>query len=576
MNHDSCTNLPALCDDNKLINLWRHHDPATKSFMEISSATGLANGDYLENNKIEAAVSPIGDSFDCSASTGLAAELNSEKSNCIAVLENSSEKNLDVDLLDNFFDLSDVGGYRVEYRFKAMVAALELSIQQGIREDSCFWSNLVGDAEQIDNSLLFDRLLLDIDKKVSLQLDAILHHPEWQRVESAWRSLDYLLQQAGNNNTVIVEMLDVSLSEWEDHFAENRPEHSHLHRIIYQNAYDMPGAFPYTSIVSGYYFQPHQANLRLLEKMTTVAMSAHCPLLANVSHNFFRKKSMSDVATIQDVSSYLSQADYISWQSFREKECARYAGLALPRFLLRSLYGKDIAVRGFPYREFINPLHPEKHLWAPASFALASNMIRSFVRHGWPVHIRGPRSGGKVLALPLISYGHQEFQIPTEMLIPEARELQLANSGFIPLSYYAGTEYACFFSANAVHKPMLYDSAAATSNSRINARLPYVFLTSRVAHYIKVLQREVIGVQCAAGQLQDQLQRWLQGMVTQMNQPDADLMARYPLRQAKVIVSEKDDNPGFFHVELSLVPHFQVEGMDVQLFLVSKLPGGKG
>ena len=417
--------------------------------------------------------------------------------------------------------------------------------------------------------------MISIDQRMGEQLDEILHHPKWQPIESAWKSLHGLLEHAKNNPQVEVELMDVSRADWEDHFTDRTAEASHLHRIIYQQAYDMPGATPYSAIVTGYVFDYRMMSLSLLEKMATVSMMAHCPVLANVDYLFFRKQTMAEVSNIQDMGSYLSQSDFINWQAFREKECARYVGLAMPRFLLRPLYGEDIAVRGFCYTEYVNPLIPDNHLWSPASMALAGNMIRSFINYGWPVHIRGPRSGGKVSAMPLVRYSHHEFQVPTEMLIPEARELQLANAGFIPLSYYAGTEYACFFSANSAHKAMLYDTALATSNSRINARLPYIFLSSRIAHYIKVLQREVIGMQCAAQQLEDNLNRWLQGLVTKMNQPSSDLAARYPLREAMVRVRDHGANPGFFRVELSVVPHFQVEGLDVHLFLVSRLPTGK-
>lgn len=428
--------------------------------------------------------------------------------------------------------------------------------------------------EQAEQSICLQNLIHQIDTKLSIQLDTILHHPQWQQMESAWRSLSYLLPPQ-NNQQIIVEMLDATQDEWQQHFEDNPKQNNRLQQIIYQNAYDLPGAFPYSSMISGYSFNTQPPQLKLLEKVAEIAMHSHCPFIANVDHQFFEKSDINQLTNIHDINAYFSQPQYIHWQAFRKKDCARYVGLALPKFLLRYPYGEQAPTGSLNYHEKIDPNLPEQHLWAPASFALGYNIIRSYAQHGWPVHIRGPQSGGKIQGLPLIQYGCHELQIPTQLLIPEAREVALAEAGLIPLSYYAGTEFACFFSANSAQKAEVYTTDEATSNSRINARLPYVYLSSRIAHYIKVLQREVIGMQCAAQQLQDDLNIWLQSLVTKMSQPDRQLTARYPLREAQVLVKESSDNPGFFKIELSLVPHFQVEGMDVHLFLVSRLPSNK-
>jgi type VI secretion system protein ImpC len=205
-------------------------------------------------------------------------------------------------------------------------------------------------------------------------------------------------------------------------------------------------------------------------------------------------------------------------------------------------------------------------------------MVESFVTNGWCVQIRGPESGGKVENLPIHNFDvgkGTELKIPTEILIPETREFEFANQGFIPLSYYKGRNYACFFSANSAQKPEEYDSADATANCRINSRLPYIFLTSRLAHYLKVLQRENIGASKSASDLEQELNSWIKSLVTQMKNPGPELAATHPLSYGEVKVAENEDNPGFFKVSLAVVPHFQVEGIDVNLSLVSKLPQGK-
>lgn len=467
-----------------------------------------------------------------------------------------------------FSDIHYIASASLEERFQATLHALAVALDS-------YNIPISSSAVVVDTETSISLILNQIDQAATRQIDSILHHPQWKKVEASWKSLAYLIAAANNQSQVSIELLDCEKSEWIQHFSLNKSGQSKLYQLLYENSYDLPGAFPYTAVVTGYYFKSTQSDLDLLEKMSTIAMQSHCPLLANTDHEFFNKRDMIELSKINDTTAFLSQTNFIHWRSFREKACARYVGLCLPRFLLRNLYGNQQPIRSFNYHETAALDQSEQYLWAAASFALGGNIITSFIKHGWPVHIRGPRSGGKISGLPMIHYGCHELQLPTQMLIPESKEMQLAQAGFIPLSYYAGTEFACFFSANSVQKPKHYDSAKATSNSRINARLPYIFLSSRIAHYIKVLQREVIGMQCAAQQLEYSLNKWLQGLVTKMADPDAKLTARYPLRHAHACVAESSDNPGFFRVNLELVPHFQVEGMDVHLYLVSQLPSGK-
>lgn len=221
------------------------------------------------------------------------------------------------------------------------------------------------------------------------------------------------------------------------------------------------------------------------------------PFIGSVGPKFFLKNSMEEVAAIKDIGNYFDRAEYIKWKSFRDTDDSRYVGLVMPRVLGRLPYGPDtVPVRSFNYVEEVKGPDHEKYLWTNASFAFAANMVKSFVNNGWCVQIRGPQAGGAVADLPIHLYdlgtGNQ-VKIPSEVMIPETREFEFSNLGFIPLSYYKNRDYACFFSANSAQKPALYDTADATANSRINARLPYIFLLSRIAHYLKIIQRENIG-----------------------------------------------------------------------------------
>jgi len=212
-------------------------------------------------------------------------------------------------------------------------------------------------------------------------------------------------------------------------------------------------------------------------------------------------------------------------------------------------------------------------------FAFAANIAASFAKHGWAVNIRGPEAGGKVENLPVHLYDAGkglQLKIPTEVIISETRELELANLGFIPLSYYKNSDFACFFSANSVQKPAEYSTAEATANSQINARMPYIFLVSRIAHYLKVLQRENIGTSKGRQVLENELNAWLQTLVTRMKDPEPELIATHPLKDGRVTVREIPENPGYYSVELYVMPHFQIEGIDIRLNLVAQLPSTEG
>ncbi|CAI8917640.1 MULTISPECIES: type VI secretion system contractile sheath large subunit [Pseudomonas] len=433
--------------------------------------------------------------------------------------------------------------------------------------------------ERLDKALL-DEHIASLDEQISRQLDAVMHHPDFQRVESTWRGVKSLIDQTDFRRNVRIELLDISKDHLVQDF-EDAPEiaQSGLYFHSYIQEYDTPGGEPIAAAISNYEFDRSPQDVALLRNVSKVAAAAHMPFIGSVGPAFFGKESMEEVAAIKDIGNYFDRAEYIKWKAFRDSDDARYIGLTMPRVLGRLPYGPDtIAVRSFNYIESVKGPDHDKYLWTNASFAFAANMVKSFISNGWCVQIRGPQSGGAVTGLPIHLYdlgtGNQ-VKIPSEVMIPETREFEFANLGFIPLSYYKNRDYACFFSANSSQKPALYDTADATANSRINSRLPYIFLLSRIAHYLKMIQRENIGTTKDRRLLELELNKWIGGLVTEMTDPGDDLQASHPLREAKVTVEDIEDNPGFFRVKLYAVPHFQVEGMDVNLSLVSQMPKAK-
>ncbi|HIA3163320.1 TPA: type VI secretion system contractile sheath large subunit [Escherichia coli] len=433
--------------------------------------------------------------------------------------------------------------------------------------------------EKLDKALI-DHHIAELDYQISRQLDAVLHHSEFQKVESLWRGVKSLVDKTDFRRNVKIELLDLSKDDLRQDF-EDAPEiiQSGLYLQTYVAEYDTPGGEPIAALVSAWEFDASAQDVALLKNISRVAASAHMPFIGSVGPAFFQKETMEEVAAIKDIGNHFERAEYIKWNAFRETDDARYIGLVMPRVLGRLPYGPDtVPVRSFNYVEEVKGPDHHKYLWTNASFAFAANMVRSFVTNGWCVQIRGPQAGGAVQDLPIHLYdlgtGNQ-VKIPSEVMIPETREFEFANLGFIPLSYYKNRDYACFFSANSAQKPALYDTPDATANSRINARLPYIFLLSRIAHYLKIIQRENIGTTKDRRLLELELNNWIRGLVTEMTDPGDELQASHPLRDGKVVVEDIEDNPGFFRVKLYAVPHFQVEGMDVSLSLVSQMPKAK-
>ncbi len=433
--------------------------------------------------------------------------------------------------------------------------------------------------EKLDKNLL-DHHIAELDRQISRQLDAVMHHDEFQKVESAWRGLKSLVDKTDFRQNVKIEVLDVSKDDLRQDF-EDAPEiiQSGLYLQTYVTEYDTPGGEPIGAVISAYEFDASAQDIALLRNLSKVAASAHMPFIGSVGPQFFLKDSMEEVAAIKDIGNYFDRAEYIKWKSFRDTDDSRYIGLTMPRVLGRLPYGPDtVPVRSFNYIEEVKGPDHDKYLWTNASLAFAANMVQSFISNGWCVQIRGPQAGGAVQDLPIHLYdlgtGNQ-VKIPSEVMIPETREFEFANLGFIPLSYYKNRDYACFFSANSTQKPALYDTADATANSRINARLPYIFLLSRIAHYLKLIQRENIGTTKDRRLLELELNTWVRTLVTEMTDPGDELQSSHPLRDAKVLVEDIEDNPGFFRVKLFAIPHFQVEGMDVNLSLVSQMPKAK-
>jgi type VI secretion system protein ImpC len=434
------------------------------------------------------------------------------------------------------------------------------------------------DVEKISGAVV-DDMIAEIDKRLSLQTDAILHHPDFQKAESAWRSLKFLIDRTDFRENIKVEILNIGKEELLDDF-EDSPEipKSGLYKTVYTAEYGTFGGKPYGALIANYSFGSHPQDIKLLQYVGSVACMAHAPFIAAVSPNMFGVEDFTGLPQLKDLKSIFEGPQYIKWQSFRESEDARYVGLTLPRFLLRLPYGPDTEpVKTFNYQESVSANH-EQYLWGNAAFAFASRLTDSFAKYRWCANIIGPMGGGAIEDLYLHQYeamGGIQTKIPTEVLISERREYELAEEGFISLTMRKGSDNAAFFSANSVQKAKFFgiskEGKEAELNYKLGLQLPYMFIINRLAHYIKVIQRENIGTWKERADLEGELNTWIKQYIADMDSPAPGVRSRRPLRQAQIAVEDVEGEPGWYRVSMKVRPHFKYMGAFFTLSLVGKL-----
>ncbi len=432
--------------------------------------------------------------------------------------------------------------------------------------------------EKIDRAAV-DAMIAEVDKKLSAQVNEIVHAPAVQKLESAWRSLRFVIEKVDFRENIKVEILNVEkdalLSDLED--APDLTK-TGFYRLVYSNEYGVFGGKPIGVMNLEYDFGPGPQDIEMLRKLAAVGAMAHVPILGNADPRFFGTDTFESLPTLKDLRSIFEGPQYARWNGFRESEDARYVGLCLPRFLLRLPYGeKTVPVKAFNFDEDVIG-HHERYLWGHASDALVTRIADSFAKFRWAPNIIGPQSGGAVTALPLHQYesmGEIQTKIPTEVLITERREFELSEEGFISFVFRKDSDNACFFSANSVQKPKMFGNSpegkAAETNYRLGTQLPYMFVMTRLAHYIKVLQREQIGSWKDRSTLERELNAWIGQYVSDMDDPAPAVRSRRPLRQAQISVEDVEGQPGWYRCSVKVRPHFKYMGATFTLSLVGKL-----
>jgi type VI secretion system protein ImpC len=427
-------------------------------------------------------------------------------------------------------------------------------------------------------------IIAEIDRKLTEQVNLILHHPDFQQLEGAWRGLSYLVNNTETDEMLKIRVLNISKKELGKtlrKFKGTAWDQSPIFKKMYEEEYGQFGGEPYGCLVGDYYFDQSPPDVELLNGIAQVSAAAHCPFISAAAPSLMQMESWQELSNPRDLAKIFSTPEYAAWKSLRESDDSRYIGLAMPRFLARLPYGaKTDPVEGFDFEEVTEGGDHGKYCWANSAYAMAVNINRSFKLYGWCSRIRGIESGGAVEGLPAHTFptddGGVDLKCPTEIAISDRREAELAKVGLMPLIHKKNTDFAAFIGAQSLQKPEEYEDPDATANANLSARLPYLFATCRFAHYLKCIVRDKVG----SFKERVDMQRWLQNWIMQYVDGDPansseETKARKPLAAAEVVVEEVEGNPGYYSSKFYLRPHYQLEGLTVSLRLVSKLPSAK-
>ncbi len=429
-----------------------------------------------------------------------------------------------------------------------------------------------------------ESMVAEIDLKLSEQINLIMHHEDFQKVEGTWRGLSYLINNTETDENLKIRVLNLTKKDFGKtikKFKGTAWDQSPLFKKMYEDEYGTPGGEPYGCLIGDYNFDHTPQNVEILRGMAEIAAAAHAPFISAADPGLMNMETWQELGNPRDLTKIFQTAEYAPWRSLRDSEDSKYIGLTMPRFLSRLPYGaKTDPVEEFDFEEDSEGADHSKYCWSNAAYAMAVNINRAFKLYGWCSQIRGAESGGMVEGLPCHTFptddGGVDTKCPTEIAITDRREAELAKNGLMPLSHWKNTDYAVFVGAQSLHNPAEFDDPDATANANLGARLPYLFAICRFAHYLKCIVRDKIGSFQERADVEKWLNEWITNYVTTDPTASEDVKARYPLSAAEVVVEDIEGNPGYYSAKFFLRPHYQLEGLTVSLRLVSKLPSAKG
>ena len=428
-----------------------------------------------------------------------------------------------------------------------------------------------------DTETMINARIAQIDHLLSLQLNEILNQADFQRLEASWRGLKFLMSQSETGTMLKIKVLNVSKKDLlRDLQRAPEFDQSALFKKVYEEEYGVFGGTPFGCMIGDYAFDKSGQDMELLEKISNVAAAAHAPFLSSASADLFSMEKFTDLDQPRDLAKIFDTTEYARWKTFRQSEDSRYVALTAPRVLMREPYGSaTVPIEAFNYEERVDGTNHDAYLWGSSTWAIGANINKAFASYGWCATIRGVESGGLVEGLPVHNFrteaGELVMKCPTEVQITDRREKELADLGFAALVHQKGSANAAFFSVQSCQKPKVYDTPQATASARLSAQLPYIFATSRFAHYLKVMMRDKIGGYTSRGEVDAFLNRWIQQYVTGSDAA-ASIKAQRPLAEARIDVVEVPGKPGVYRAVAFMRPHFQLDELGVAMRLVAELP----
>jgi len=444
---------------------------------------------------------------------------------------------------------------------------------------------------KIDKNLptTIDKLVKALDEKISEKLNTVVHDPAFLKLEGSWRGLSYLTTNTRVSDALKIRMMPVRKSELTRDFSREL-ENTKLYAALHQETYNVAGGQPFGALIGDYEWGPSQEDIETLSSIAGVARRTFTPFITAASSTMVDLPSWDDLdvkAGANTLGTSMEGPQFAKWRSFRETEDASFVVMTLPRYLARVPYGRDSKrVEEFGYEECKlgrdgqqHELEHNQYCWSNAAYALGTKLTDAFDNFGFCTRIRGLDSGGRVSKLPLHTYttehGDAQNKCPTEVNLPDDFDAEFARLGFLPLIHYKDTDVAVFMGGQTARKPQKYDSESANANAEISARLPYVMATSRFAHNLKVMGRNMIGSFKEVTDVQFELDRWIKQYVQDNASAQEYLKAKFPLREARVEVAPVPGKPGAYNAIAYLRPWLQMEELNASLSMVAEIPGNR-
>jgi type VI secretion system protein ImpC len=425
---------------------------------------------------------------------------------------------------------------------------------------------------------MINERIAEIDQILTDQLNAIMHHPEFQALESSWIGLRDMVFGTETSTTLKLRLMNVTKKELLKDL-ETAVDHdmSVLFKKVYEEEYGTFGGNPYSLLIGDYYFGRHPQDMALLQRISKVAAAAHTPFITAVAPTMFDMTSFTDLGVPRDLSKIFESAELTTWRSFRDSEDSRYVSMVLPRYAARLPYGaKTKPVDSFNFEEDVDGRDHSKYLWGNSCYQLGLRITDAFAKYNWTTAIRGVEGGGKVSGLTAHTFktddGDVVLKCPTEVTITDRREKELNDLGFISIVNSKGSDFAAFFGGQTTNKPRVYNLDTANANAALSSRLPYVLAASRFAHYLKVIMRDKIGSFQTKDSVESYLNTWLSQYVLLDANATQGEKARFPLAEGRVDVVEVPGRPGAYQATVFLRPHFQMEELTTSIRLVAELP----